>query len=90
MDPMEDPEQIAKLNAALLVTLYESRATSLGRKTFMVQQALAAMTFEGSDDDSMTARTKMFDMISKANGVPHDQEILSLYRNELTKRLASG
>jgi hypothetical protein len=56
----------------------------------MVQQALAAMTFEGSDDDSMTARTKMFDMISKANGVPHDQEILSLYRNELTKRLASG
>jgi hypothetical protein len=82
MDPMEDPEQIAKLLPELLVTLYESRATSLGEKKFMVRQAMSNMTFETDEE-----RTHMFRMVSEANGVLHEEVVLLLYRNEISKRL---
>jgi hypothetical protein len=85
MDTMEDPVQIEKLNNELLVTLYQSRSSSLGSKVFMVQQSMMNMTFATDED-----RTKMYQTVSEANGIPHEQDVLMLYRDELLKRLASG
>jgi hypothetical protein len=83
MDTLEDPEQIATLMAELLVTLYESRATRLGEKRFMILQSMSNMTF-----DSDVARTHTYDLLSNANGIPHDEDVLIIYRKELARRLS--
>ncbi len=82
-DVLKDPEHIASLLDDLLVTIYESRATKLGEKMFMVSQSMANMTFESDEH-----RSRTYEMLATANGIPQDQEALILYRNELVKRLS--